>query len=472
MKNDDFKRVAIIGGGLSGLATAAQLRIADPRIQLTLLESSDRVGGVIHSERVGDFLIDHGADMFASNPGGALELCKKLGVEDQLIQPQHAGRGAYLLRQGSLVPIPDGFVLMRATKLWPMMTTSLLSPTGKWRVLTERFRRSDVSTDQSVADFVRGRMGTEVLDRIVGPLVAGIYTADIEKLSIHATMGPLVEMVRQHGSFAKASAARRKSNQDISERGSSGARYNQFRSFPGGMVELINAIAGSLPAGVVRTNTPVSSISSDDGRWRIDTLPDETFDYIVVATPAKVASRLIAGHAQVAADNLAAIQSSSVAIVCLGVRKSDIQRPVTTFGFVVPQKEKRRILAASFSSAKFAGRAPDDHLLVRVFIGGDCQAELLDHDDDQLLQIARDELASLIGLTGSPVVQRVVRWNESMPQYHVGHLDRVKAIDEAIGRVDGLSLISNSLRGVGIAPIITEAKRLAESIVKSLHEES
>ncbi len=352
--------VAIIGGGLSGLSTAVHLHLADPSIEITLLEASPRVGGVIYTERSGEFLIDWGADMFATQPPGAINLLKKLGVEERLIFPQQPGRGARIVHQGRLIDLPDGFVLMRATKLWPVLTTPLLSLRGKLRLLWERWIAPSASdTDVSVADFVRRRLGEEALQNIVGPLVAGIYTADIEKLSMEATMGPLAKMVRQHGSLAKATIARRRSGEDRVERGSSGARYEQFRAFQGGMIELIDSLAQALPVGTVRTGAAVDALSRRGSRWEVRVGGDpQSFDQVVIATPPAIASSLLAEISPAASQELAGIESASTAIVVLAVPRRNIAADVTTFGFVVPPKENRRILAASFASNKFAGRAP------------------------------------------------------------------------------------------------------------------
>ncbi len=458
------RRVAVIGGGLSGLATAAMGRLRHPEIEWTVFESADRVGGVIHTESLDGFLIDHGADMFATNPPDAINLFETLGVADQLIQPQTERRGARIVRGGKLVPIPDGFVLMRATKSWPMWTTPLLSPLGKLRFFAERFmsRPAEIDSenfDESIDSFVRRRMGNEVLDRIVAPLSAGIYTADITKLSMRATMGPIAEMEREFGSLARATAARRSSGEDSVERNSTGARYGQFRAFRGGMVQLIESLKKSLPDGSIRLETPIKNLVRYNDQWNIFTQPGETevFDHVVIAVPPKPASELIGEIAPIAARELAAIESSSAAIVAFGVREADIKRDIGTFGFVVPLSENRRILAVSFASHKFAGRAPRGHVLIRVFVGGAMQPELLEHDDEALVTIVRQELGELIGLQGEPVVTRVVRWTEAMPQYHVGHRARVKQIEDAIGEVPNLSLINNSLGGVGIAPLIRAA---------------
>ena len=412
-----------------------------------------------------------GADMFAMNPSAAFDLCQQLGASDRLIEPKTAGRGARIVHRGSLVPIPEGFVLMRATRLWPMIKTPLLSPAGKLRLLLERFKSNNVTEqDQSVAQFVRYRMGDEMLQRIVGPLVAGIYTADIERLSLLATMGPIAKMAAEYGSLTKATLARRKNGDDSAARNSAGARYNQFRAFKNGMREFIDLLAASLPEKVIRTNQPVGKIQREgDAKWSVSVgETSESFDHLVIATPARVSAKLIADVAPTASRHLAEIESASTAIVVLGVQRKDVAKPVDTFGFVVPAIENRKILAVSFASNKFAGRAPDDQLLIRVFIGGAMQSHLLENDDDHLIQIARDELSQLIGLKGQPIMAKVIRWNDAMPQYHVGHLDRVKQIQQDVQSVPGLSLISNALNGVGISPIIGAAKETAKHVRREL----
>ncbi len=472
MNEKQPRRVAIIGGGLSGLSTAAKLHRLDKSIQLVLYESGHRVGGVIHSEQVDDFLIDHGADMFSTQPSAAFDFCCELGLEDQLIEPKLTGRGARIVRTGQLLPIPEGFVLMRATQLWPMLTTPLLTLKGKLRFLFERWiAPAKDEQDEAVSTFVQRRMGQEVLDRIVAPLSAGIYTADVTKLSMQTTMKGIASMEKKYGSLARATAARRRKGEDSVERSSTGARYGQFRAFRGGMVELINGIAQSLPDEVIQLNSPVDSIRPDGNQWTVsESGNDHEFDHVVLAVPPKAALHLLHHVAPRASAELAKIESASTAIVVLGVSTQDIQRPVETFGFVVPLSEKRRILAGSFASHKFSGRSPEDHVLIRVFIGGAMQADLLDKSDEELIEIAREELGELIGLTGEPVVTRVVRWNDAMPQYHVGHGDRVRIIDEDIALLPNLSFISNALHGVGIAPVIKQAEQVALETIASLQE--
>ena len=238
-------------------------------------------------------------------------------------------------------------------------------------------------------------------------------------------------MEKKYGSLARATAVRRRKGEDSVERGSTGARYGQFRAFRGGMIELINGIAQSLPEDSINLNCPVESIRSNGNQWIVtESGKNHNFDHVVVAVPPKAAINLLEPTVPLASAELAKIESASAAIVVLGVSANDIKRPVNTFGFVVPLSEKRRILAGSFASHKFSGRSPEDHVLIRVFMGGAMQPELLEKSDEELTTIAREELGELIGLTGAPLITRVVRWNDAMPQYHVGHGDRHVVLGE------------------------------------------
>lgn len=479
-------RIAVIGAGLSGLATAVELKLAG--FDVTVLESAPRIGGVIHTEQIdvpgiGTFIIDHGADMFATQPPAAIDLCRRLGVEDRLLKPNLHGRGAMIARGQSLVPIPEGFVLMRATKLSSMITTSLLSPAGKLRLLVERFvrRRPADVRDESVGSFVRRRMGNEVLQRIVAPLVAGIYTADVERLSMAATMKPIWDMESHDGSLTAATLRRRRSGEDRTESGSSGARYEQFRAFPGGMIDWMTTLADAIGHDRVHLNCPAESLSADGGRIRVH--PDhDAFDDVVLAVPAAASARLLATFddachhdaIQTVVSDLNSIPTASTAIVVMAVRRTSVARMPATFGFVVPPSENRRILAGSFASEKFAGRAPEGYVIIRAFVGGVLQPDILSQSDESIVGLVRDELHELIGLDNTapltdiaPVV-RVVRWNEAMPQYEVGHVDKATRIKTAMASIPHIHLAGNSLDGVGIAPVIAAAARLASSQIKGV----
>lgn len=489
-------RIAIVGGGLSGLATGVHLRlIAEARhrpLEISLFESSDRIGGVIHTERIvgrggEEFIVDHGADMFASNPPAALELCRKLGVEDRLLRSQVAGRGAMIARGNRLIPIPDGFVLMRATKVGSMLSTPLLSVRGKLRLLAEGWvRRRDPSiADESVGSFVTRRLGRECLDRIVAPLVAGIYTADVHRLSMAATMKPLWDMELTDGSLARATMRRRRSGEDSSERMSSGARYEQFRGFPGGMIELIEILAERLGRECIYRNSPVDSLSMTASGIQISP-QGEQFHRVILAAPAPVSARLLAtlptravsavvsSAIDTVATNLHSIRYASTAIVVMAVPRTAVSRMPLAFGFVVPPSEHREILAGSFASEKFSGRAPHDHVIVRAFVGGMMHPDILQQSDEAIVDIVVRELGDLIGLDVSRNVGdfaafvKVVRWNNAMPQYEVGHLKKAAVIESSMNRVPRVELVTNALGGVGIAPVIGAAERCAQRLMDSL----
>ena len=469
------RRVVVVGGGLAGLTAAFRLTRQPTPPAVTLLEASAEPGGVIGTDRVdldgvGQFVIDRGADMFATGPPAALNLCRDLGIEDRLLRPKPVGRGAMIVHRGRLHRIPDGFVLMRVTRWWPMLTTGLISPLGKVRLLAERFlppRRGDLQ-DESVGDFVRRRYGREVADRIVTPLVAGIYTGDIHRISMAAAMGPIWQMEAEHRSLARATAARRRSGRDATERGSAGARYELFRAPRAGMGELIDSLVAALPAATLRLATTVTRLRREGRHWVV---AGQRYDHVILATAAAPAAKLLRSigdpAAAAAASQLSSIQSASTAVVMLAFRRTAASRLPATFGIVVPPGEGRRILAISFASEKFDHRAPDGFVIARVFVGGRLDPAAMDLDDAELIRLVTDQIGELIGLRdagGNVVLRRVVRWTEAMPQYDVGHLERVAAIESAIDRLPRLDLLCNALGGVGIAPVIGAADRLVAKV--------
>ncbi len=459
-------RVGIVGAGLAGLSAAFYLRQWQPDYQVQLFESSSRCGGAIRTERTGEFLLEHGADMFATKPDAALQLCHDLGLAERLITPLPHARGAGIVCRGRVVRIPEGFVLMRPTRLASMLTTPLLSPLGKLRLLAEGLIPQRTATDdESIESFVIRRLGGEVLQRIVQPLVGGIYTGDVAKLSMAATMPQFCQMESEDGSLWAATRRRKRDGIDSTERNSAGARYEQFRSLPGGIQELVDALQASLGPGVLQLGQAVTGVVQDGGRWRLEG-PDATepLDHLIVATPAPAAASLLRVAVPPAAKLLGQIEATSSAIVVLGVNSADIARPLDVAGFVVPACEHRRILAVSFTSDKFAGRAPEGQKLIRVFIGGALQSELLQLDDEQLIAIVQQELQELIGLSGQPQLVRVIRWHNAMPQYHVGHRQRIDELDQIVAAHRGLHVIGNSLRGVGIAPTVAGAVAVANRI--------
>ena len=492
-------RHLVIGGGVSGLTVASELhrRGAD----VLLLESAPELGGAVRSERIGDYLVDHGADMFAIDPPAAWQMCQTLGFADQAIAPQVHRRGAMIWSRGRMHRIPRGFVLMRATATWPILRSSILTWRGKTRFLMERFvRKPTVGVDgtvpeESVAEFASRRMGTEVLERLVTPLVAGIYTADIAQLSMSAAMAPVLGLESKHGSLAAAAIEQRRTERrqrkarsrldddkrlggdskaggndglgnEAENRQTAGARYGRFRSFPDGMAGLVRRLAETLPADRIRTSAGVKSLRRDAEQWTVETESDTVqAEQITLAIPPPAAADLVRPWDVTLADAWTAIPSASAAIVCIGVGDEQIERPIDAFGFVVPPREGSPLIAASMSSYKFDGRAPAGQTLIRCFMGGMLDPDRVNDCDDVLIDTAMRCLGEMIGLRGEPVMTRVVRWRSAMPQYNVGHDNRIASIQRRLATHPGLTWTNNASGGVGIAPTIASAIRLADSLL-------
>ncbi|HEV7278657.1 MAG TPA: protoporphyrinogen oxidase [Pirellulaceae bacterium] len=466
-------RVAILGGGISGLAAAFELQKANDQtpaeaIAYDLLEAGDELGGILQTEQRDGFVIERAADMFSVREPWARDLCRDLGLESDLLGTNERYRRAFVVRRGKLHPVPEGFTLLAPSKWWPIAKSPLLNVPGKLRMAAERFvRRRDSDEDESLASFSRRRFGSEAYERLIQPLIGGIYTADPEKLSMLATLPQFVEMERSHGSIVAATLAKPKTPAGREGTAESGARYGGFVAPKGGMRELIQRIAAALPAEAVHRRTAVAAVTQDDdGAWTIE-LADgrrETYDAVVLATPSHVAAKLLAEAKPELSSALNQITHASAAIVVAGYRKSQIARPLDGFGLVVPHVERRKILAGSFASVKFPGRAPDDAVLTRTFVGGALQPELLERDDAEIAELVRRELAELLGVQGEPLFAEVVRWNRTMPQYHVGHLDRVAAIERLVEQSPGLAVAGNAYRGVGIPFCIRSGQQAASRV--------
>jgi protoporphyrinogen/coproporphyrinogen III oxidase len=472
------KRIAVIGGGLSGLSAAhrvLELSAAENRpVELTLFEAGDRLGGVIGTQQIDDYLVEMGADSFITNKLWALELCHRLGLEDQLIPTDEAYRRSLVLRRGRPVPVPEGFMLMAPAKIWPVLTSPIFSLLGKLRLGWEYFvpKRTE-TTDESLAAFVRRRLGREALERLIQPLVGGIYTSDLEKLSLQATLPRFPEMERQHRSLIRA--ARKQGGK--AESSGSGARYGLFATLRNGVSTLFDELEKRIAAEAqIQLEVSITAIrpTNQQGRprWRVE-MQDGTaaeFDGVILATRAYQAADLVSGFDEPLAGLLKGIEYASSAIVVTGHRLSEIEHPLNAFGLVIPAIENRDILAISFSSRKFPGRAPDGKVLLRTFIGGAMQPEMMEHDDDSMIEIARREMRDILGATGEPDFARVARYNNAMPQYHVGHLERVKQIDTQMNSHPGIALAGNAYHGVGIPDCVHSGESAAKRIIQEMTE--
>ncbi|HEY1374636.1 MAG TPA: protoporphyrinogen oxidase [Candidatus Binatia bacterium] len=468
------KRIAVVGGGIAGLAAAHRLteiaREKNLALEIILIEARERLGGAIATERVDGFVVESGPDSFISAKPWALALCERLGLRERLISTNRSRQTVLVVRNGRAVPLPEGFLLMAPTRLLPLMTTPLFSLGGKLRMAAEYFMpRGAAREDESLASFVTRRFGREALERVVQPLIGGIYAADPEKLSLAATMPRFLEMEQARGSVIKGMLRERR--QSPAQRADTGARWSLFLSLAGGMQELVDAIAARLPEGCVRTGTRVTGVSWDatTKSWTVSGESGITnIDGVILAAPAYAAAGLIGQAARPAARALNGIPYTSTATVSLAYREADVPRDLGGFGMIVPAIEKRNILACTFSSMKYAGRAPAGAVLLRAFVGGALQPELFDQDDAAMEASVQRELKELLGIDGRPMFTRVHRHPRAMPQYPVGHLASMEWIEEELKSFPTLRLAGNAYYGVGIADCVHSGETAAEAIVEAL----
>lgn len=467
-------RIAVVGGGISGLAAALRLAELAPQAQLVLFEREQRLGGVLDTVEEEGFQVEQSADNFITTVPWGVDLCKRVGLADELIQTNPTHRHTFVVCRGRLRRLPDGFLMMAPTRLWPMAVTPILSPMGKIRAAVEYLLppRKDPS-DESMAAFVRRRLGREVFDRLVEPLVSAVYAADMERLSVLATLSQFREMEQQYGSLIRAMRQRMK-RRPPAESSDSGARYSMFVTPRNGLHSMIKAIASRLPAGMVRLGTAVEGIVRDEsGRWTLSfgpvgqaTCGTETFDAVILAAPSHVTARLVAPLDAELGGWLAGIEHSGTAIASVAYHRDQVRHPLDGMGAVVPAVEKSPILACSFSSQKYPHRAPEGTVLLRVFAGGARHPELAESPDQTLLPLVLGELDRLLGIRGEPIYHRIAHWPRTMPQYHVGHRELVAKIRERMALLPGLALAGNAFSGVGIPHCIHSGQEAAELLMQ------
>jgi oxygen-dependent protoporphyrinogen oxidase len=471
-----MKRIIVIGGGIAGLSAAHRIvelnQERSLNIEVLLLESSPRLGGSIATERVDNFLVEGGPDSFITEKPAALRLCERLGLTSRLVSTQSAYQKIYVVHRGKFEPLPEGFFLLAPTRLWPFVQTPLFSWAGKLRMARELLiPRGAMNIDESLGAFVRRRFGPEALERVAQPLVGGIYASDPDQLSLAATMPRFKEMERQRRSVILAMWSEQRRRARGREAGS-GARWSLFVTLADGMQELVDTVAKRLPEGSVRSGTPVTSVVREEKvkRWQVTLRDGETIGAagVILATPAFQTSAILSAVDSDSANEIKKISYASTATVNLAFHRADFPRPPDSFGFVVPAVERRKIMACTFSSLKYPGRAPRDHLLLRAFVGGALQPELFDADDKMMEDNVRVELASLLGVTAQPLFSRIWRHPNSMPQYHIGHQARVERIEKSLIRFSNLALAGSAYHGVGISDCVRTGEEAAEKIVLGL----
>jgi oxygen-dependent protoporphyrinogen oxidase len=456
-----MKRIAIVGGGISGLAASFALeksRKDGAPLEYVLYESSSRLGGVLVTEQVDGCLVEAGPDSFLTEKPWATDLCRELGLEDQLIGSNDPDRKTYILVNGKLVEIPDGLMFMVPTKILPTVMSPLFSARTKLRMAQEWFHPPHKADgDESVAAMVERHYGSEMVDRLADPLLSGVYGGEASQLSVRAVLPRFAEMESKYGSLGRAMLAAR----GKMPRSTAGPRP-LFTSLKNGMQQMVDALASRLAPSALHTNLPVHSVQWQDGGWLISAgYASDQFDALIVATPAHIAAGLIQISSAQLASELRGIDYTSSITINLAYDQAVRSALPPGFGFLVPRSEGRRMLAATFVHNKFPHRAPPDRALLRCFIGGRENENLLQASDDEILGIVRQELRQIIGITADPLFARVYRWKRAMAQYGVGHLERLQRMDNLLTQLPGLALAGNGYRGIGVPDCIRSGSEAA-----------
>ena len=476
VKRGDVWQAIVIGGGVTGLAACNRL-ITESRkrgipLDVKLLEASDRVGGVIRTSSHDGFIIEHGPDAFISTKPWAKALCEELGIGDKLIGTNPKQRRSFILHKGTLHPVPEGFYLMAPASFLPFAKSPIFTWRGKLRMAMDLYipRRRN-GQEESVEHFVKRRLGTEAFTRMAQPMIGGVYTGDAKHLSLKATLPQFLEMEQEYGSVIKALIARKKqSKTEIN--GTSGPRYSLFLSLESGMQTLIDALVERLPADSIRLGAEVNGIEQLVSRegWCIHLNNQENVnaDVVCIALPAPRAATLIKTVVPELSELLASIPYASSAAVNLAFPRKEIEHPLNGTGFVVPAIEGRSILGCTFSSVKFAGRAPVDAVLLRAFVGGALQPNHLLQSESEMVESVLKDLRETLGINGEPTLSIVSKHSDAMAQYHVGHLDKATKIKAQVGKLPGLALAGNAYHGIGIPDCIYSGEQAAHALLEYL----
>ncbi len=468
-----MKRLVIVGSGIAGLAAAyfvlEKAKKIGESIHLHLLDEKDRVGGCILTEKVNGFVIEGGPDCFLYEKPWALALCEKLGLGDRILNTNE-NRRIFILSNGKLHELPEGFMLMVPTSFTPFIKSSLISWPGKIRMAMDLFipkKKSD--EEESLADFVRRRLGEEALEKIAEPLVAGIHAGTPETMGLGSTFPRFIQMEKEYGSLIRGMLARRKMALQWQKRG--GPKRTMFLSLKDGLGEWVDSLREKIGKERISLKKKVVGLRrTEEGDYDIQ-LSDGTSletDSIILATPSFITAKIVEEMDSKLSEILLTIPYVSSATVSLAYHRSQIHHPMDAFGFIIPRSEKRKIMASTWTSVKFNYRAPEDHVLLRVFVGGVNNEQLVDLDDDEMLRMIQEELKDIMDVEGDPILTRIYRWEKSMPQYLVGHLEKVARIEERTNLQPGLFLTGCAYKGIGISDSVHDAEIVAEKAVDYL----
>ncbi|HTV82181.1 MAG TPA: protoporphyrinogen oxidase [Acidobacteriaceae bacterium] len=471
-----MKRIAILGGGIAGLSAAWTLeraRRAGQEIEYRLYEAAGRLGGVIASETVDGCVVEAGPDSFLTEKPAASQLCREIGLGDQLMGSHDAERKTYIVVGKRLIPLPDGLMFMVPTRLMPTALTPLFSLRTKLQMAREfLFPPEPATSDESVAEMTRRHFGQETVDRLVSPLLAGVYGGDADQLSVRAVLARMAQMEQKHRSLTRGMLVARKQR-------AKAPALPLFTTLRGGMSQMVDAIAAQLPPDWVHLSTEVHAIARRENAahrarrepadWMVETaFGREMFDALILALPAWGSASLLRPIDHPLAEALSGVPYSSSITVTLGYEIGRLLSLPPGFGFLVPSTEKRALLACTFVHAKFAGRVPAGKGLLRCFLGGASHDELLDESDARLTVMVLKELEQILGLKAPPSFVSVHRSRQAMAQYGVGHLERIQLVRDRIAELPGIALAGNAYRGIGVPDCIHTGQQAAESALRTV----
>ena len=463
-----MNHIVIIGGGIAGLSAAYFAKKKSPGSKITLLESDARWGGKITTDRVtfdsGQFIIEGGPDTFLATKPWGVALCKELGLGERLHGTNPTQKNTYVLSNGRLLPLPDGLAMMIPTNVQAILKSHLVSWFGKVRMgLDFIIPPHSLNGDESLGTFVSRRLGREAYENLIEPLMSGIYAGDGDQLSLASTFPYLRDLEIKHGSLARGALQMRKQSNGKAIQGSRSA----FLTPTTGLAEIVEALVSYLSSHNIelRLNTKTLRITNYDSRFLVELEDGSSLrsDSVILATPAFVSGTLLASFDPTLASVLQSIPYASTATVSLAYRSSDLPRPLDGYGYVIPRREGRKALACTWTSTKFPHRAPDGHALIRVFVGRAGQD--IPWNENELLELAKEELKLTLGIHAEPLLQRVFMWDKAMPQYNLGHPEILKRIEAALEKHPGLALAGNGYRGIGIPDCIHSGELAVEKIL-------
>lgn len=473
-----YRRVAIVGGGISGLTAAYMLAQARERgvpVSEFLIEAEDRLGGVVRTDRLEGFVLEGGPDSFISEKPEAAELCRELGLGDSLIGSNDDERHTYIVHKGSLVPLPEGLMLLTPTRIRPFLKSPLVPLSTKLMIATEWFVTPTKSRDydESIATFVRRHFGKAMLENIVDPLLAGVYGGEAKSLSVQSVLPRFREMENQYGSLirgAKSAAKELKKGIRVNAYGEKSAN-SLFVTLKNGLGDLTRALESRLDAPRIHLGQRVMSIEKVDRHWkspykiRCEGNQDYEADAVILALPVHTCATFFPTLPEELAEAFRAVPYSSAITVNLGFDERVAAALPPGFGFLVPAKEHSRLLACTFVHRKFSYRAPQGKALLRCFLGGTRDPEVMDLPNNEIIALVRQELRNILGLETAPLFSFISRWPSAMAQYTVGHEDHLKRIASVLQKYPRMYLAGNAYSGIGISDCIRTGRSAAQQAV-------